>query len=141
MTALAVIEHFDVFKDCPLGLFVRSKVLQRDAFGLECVKEALRDSVIPTVALATHAGLYPVPSEELAIAATGAGRVIETTSTRRRRKYRWAMAEANVTKVTPIKKGMSGGRAYNANPTPVLAGRTGAAVAEMECAGTLVEPT
>jgi hypothetical protein len=34
MTALPVIKHFDVFKDRRLGLLVRVKVLQRDAFGL-----------------------------------------------------------------------------------------------------------
>ena len=43
-----------------LGVLSRVKVLQRDACGLEGVKEALRHRVSPTVALATQTGPHPM---------------------------------------------------------------------------------
>ena len=68
MTALAVIEHFDVFKHCRLGLFVCLKVLQRDSFGLSCVQEALGHRVVPTVALPAHTGLHTMLAPALPVA-------------------------------------------------------------------------
>jgi hypothetical protein len=65
MAPLTIIEHFNIFKDCRLGLLVCIKVLQRDACGLYGVEEALCHRVGPTVALAAHARLEPVPGEEL----------------------------------------------------------------------------
>lgn len=68
MTPLAVIEYFDVFKYSRLGVLSRVKVLQIDSCGLEGMKEALRDGVVPTVALAAHTGLYAMLHQQLPIA-------------------------------------------------------------------------
>ena len=74
---LTVIEHFNVFKDCRLGLLVCLKVLQIDEFGLEGVEEALCHCVVPTVPLPAHTRLYPVPGEQRAFEGRGMVTAVE----------------------------------------------------------------
>ena len=68
MTALAIIEHFEVFKHCRLGLFVRITVLQRDQLHFSGMEETLRYRVVPTVALPAHTRLHAVLAQELPVA-------------------------------------------------------------------------
>src|SRR5262249_40950962 len=68
MAALTVIQYFDLFTHCRLGLLMRVKVLQIEQFRLSGVQEALRHGILPTVALAAHTRLYPVRPQELSIA-------------------------------------------------------------------------
>src|SRR5215813_12672897 len=67
MAPLAIIEHFDIFKYPCLGLPRCVILLQRNSFGLSGMKEALGYSVVPTIALAAHTGLYGMLGQELSI--------------------------------------------------------------------------
>ncbi len=64
---VTVIEHCDVFKHCGLGVCGRVTVLQVDQLGLKGVQATLRDSVVPTMPLPTHTGLYRMLGQELPI--------------------------------------------------------------------------
>src|SRR4029453_7185375 len=68
MTALAVVEHFDILKHRCLGLFMRIPGLQIEQFGLESVKETLYYGIIPTVTFTAHTRLYAVLGQEVPIA-------------------------------------------------------------------------
>ena len=66
--AVIRVEHFNVFKHCPLCVVVSVAVLQRDQCGLEDVKEACCHDVVPTVTLPAHTSLHPVLGQEVPIA-------------------------------------------------------------------------
>src|SRR4029453_164679 len=68
MTALAIIEHLNIFKDRCLSGLMCVIILQIDQCGFSGMEETLGHSIIPTVALPTHTGLHPVLSKELPIA-------------------------------------------------------------------------
>ena len=55
MLALPVIKHFDVLEDLLPGLFPGLETAVMDQLRFEGVEKALSRSVVPAVALATHA--------------------------------------------------------------------------------------
>ena len=55
MPATTVVEGFDVFEDRSTGLPATDVVVSVDELRLEGREEALRDGVIPAIALAAHA--------------------------------------------------------------------------------------
>ena len=62
--SVGVVEVDDVVGDVALGLGVVGVGLAPEALHLEAEEEALGDGVIPTIALATHAGLELVLGQQ-----------------------------------------------------------------------------
>ena len=71
MTALAVIEHFDIFKDTGFGLLSGLIVFEIGQFGFQGVEKGFSDSVVVAVAFAAHTGLDTSALEQLSQLAAG----------------------------------------------------------------------
>lgn len=67
MAALAVIEDFDVFRDCQFRVSPRRILLMVDQFILQATPEAFHGRVIVAVTLARHGCLHAELREQLAV--------------------------------------------------------------------------
>ena len=70
MEPRAVIKPFDVVEDVELRLRTRAEAVVVEPLGLECVEEALDDSVVETVPRPAHAAEHAVAIEEVLIVGT-----------------------------------------------------------------------
>jgi hypothetical protein len=55
MKTLPIVEHFDILKNNRLGLLPGLKLLTVYTLAFKCAKEALDQSIVPTISFAAHA--------------------------------------------------------------------------------------
>src|SRR5438045_3079438 len=73
VSSLDVVEALDVLADGARCSFVRRVLLVIDELGANGAEEALCDGIVPTVALATHAGHEAAAGESGSVFSTGVG--------------------------------------------------------------------
>ena len=71
MTALSIVKRFDVIEYTQARLFSSFIIFMMHKFVLQCTEEALSYSVIPAIALATHAAFTAVSFKLFSKCVTG----------------------------------------------------------------------
>src|SRR5664280_339967 len=71
MKTIAVIKHFDVLDHITSRIVLSTINYIGSPFGFQTVKETLRNSIIPAIALSTHAADHAIDTQELPVITAG----------------------------------------------------------------------